>query len=109
VAHLERSAEEIVKLHISSTGGPSPCVVVTGQREDLHALADALKNGERHFSGIPALNGYDSLEFRVVADITPLEKKEAKRGKFVLPAILLFMAAVAALLYLAYVGLHTLF
>ena len=96
-----------MKLYVETTGGPSPCVIVTAERADLSALADALKNDPLPAYGFPA-HGFDALAFRVVSDITPLLKKEKKKTKWFLLASFLGWAAVAGILYLAYLGVKSL-
>jgi cell division protein FtsB len=98
-----------MKLHMTSTGGKETYVVVTAQREDIEAFADELKSGKRSFSAISGITGFEGIEFRVVPDITPFEKKEERKGKFVLPAILAFIAAVIAFCYFAWVGFRSTF
>jgi hypothetical protein len=104
-----------MKLLVKFEGGPSPGVVIAGERSDLDALADRIKKGltaidkgpigltDVHVQGEP----HEWIEFEIVENLaTARDEQRVSAAPAKLAAIFICVLG-AALCYLAYRGLRT--
>jgi hypothetical protein len=108
-----------MKIVMKNIGGPSPGVTLIGERASLLELADALRaKAEQAPEGkateIPLLDsaaasgGAEWISLQVVPDISPAMKIEQRKSSWMVRGTWTFLAVIAVILVLAYLGFMSL-
>jgi hypothetical protein len=108
-----------MKIVIKDIGGSSPGVRLVGERASLLELADTLRakveqSPEGKTAEIPLLDsaassgGTEWISLQVVSDISPAMKIEQRKGLWMARGFWIFLAVIAAILILAYLGFMSL-
>ena len=108
-----------MKIVMKNIGGPSPGVTLIGERASLLELADVLRSKveqapEGKIAEIPLLDsagssgGAEWISIQVVSDISPAMKIEEKKGVWMARGTWTFVAVIAVIVILAYLGFMSL-
>lgn len=108
-----------MKIVMKNVGGPSPGVTLIGERASLLELADSLRAKveqapEGKATEIPLLDsaapsgGAEWIGVQVVSDISPAMKVEQRKGSWMMKGTWAFLAVIAVILFLAYLGFMSL-
>jgi hypothetical protein len=108
-----------MKIVIKDIGGPSPGVKLVGERASLLELADTLRakvqeTPEGKDAEVPLLDsaassgGTEWIRLEVVSDISPAMKVEQRKSLWVARGFWTFLAVIAVILILAYLGFMSL-
>jgi hypothetical protein len=104
-----------MKLLVKLESGPSPGVIIAGEREDLRILAEQLKTGvesqdkgtiylkDAHVQGEP--HGW--IAFEIAKNFSLARDDQKVRAAPTKIALIVLLVIIAAICYLAYRGLRT--
>jgi len=105
-----------MKVVLKNVSGPSPGLMIIGERESLLELADCLRSKVEQASPdskreIPLIDSAacdgskEWISLQVVQDIQPVMKRTLEKGRHLAWGIWAFFAAIIGILVFAYFGL----
>jgi len=105
-----------MKLLVKVEGGPSPGVTIAGEKRDIIALAEQIKaEAQSKAEGLLPLEGvhvegepHEWLGFEIVKSLPRARDEQKVRAAPLKIGVIVFLAVVVVVLYLAYRGVRSL-